>query len=197
MDRVTFLQEMLEVTRAQALVFESMIRDIPDSRLIDFGKFVIERFEPMKSKLLIIKEAIFDFRRMQIENGIRNGSFSFRTIDEMKEYLRTYYRGKEITNGPASYFDYVVIGMDKEGRLVNKYALDEFGRYLVLDGEGVSEVYRWLFENQHRIGKVEFHHPAKSIPSIRDRGTDIIDNKPADSRVVEMIGGVYARVDKS
>ncbi len=197
MDRVKFFQEMFEVTRAQAMVFESMIEDIPDSRLIDFGKFVIERFEPMKSKLLIIKEAIFDFRRMQIENGIRNGSFSFRTIDEMKEYLRTYYRGKEITNGPASYYDCVVIGMDKEGRLVNKYALDEFGRYLVLDGEDVSEVYRWLFENQHRIGKVEFHHPAKSIPSIRDRGTDIIDNKPADSRVVEMIGGVYARVDKS
>ena len=197
MDRVTFMQEMLEVTRAQALVFESMIMDIPDSKLIDFGKFVIERFEPMKSKLLIIKEAIFDFRRIQIENGIRNGSFSFRTIDEMKEYLRTYYRGKEIANGPASYFDYVVIGMDKDSRLINKYALDEFGRYLVLDGNDTSEVYLWLFENQHRIGKIEFHHPAKILPSANSKSADVINNRQTDARVAKMIEGTYVRVDKS
>ena len=195
MDRVAFLQQMLEVTKAQAMVFESMIRDIPDSRLIDFGRFVIERFEPKKSKLLIIKEAIFDYRRKRIEADLRSRKTRFRSIEELKQYLLEFYRGKDIANGPASYYDYVVIGMDQDGRLLNKYALDDYGRYLVLDGEDSAEVFAWLFENQHRIGRVEFHRPPKGAPQLCGSSVDVIEGRQTDARVVEMIGGAYARVE--
>ena len=196
MNRTEFFRELMDVTMAQAMVFESMVKDIPDSKLVDFGRFIVERYEPKKAKMLVIKEAIADFRRMTTERSLQKGAARFQSMDEMVRYIKAHYRGKEIVSGPAGYHDFVVIGMDKDGRLVNHYALDEYGRPKRLGGDDEMEVYAWLYANQHTIGVVRYVLP-QTVSHGYGIGNENLTDKRISQKITKLIGGTYARVDKS
>lgn len=194
--KAKFLAELMEVPVATAMVFAQMIPEIPYDRIVDFGRFIVEGYEPKKSKILAVKEAVVAYRRSMTELAIRSGKMRFDDREEMIRWIVRHYRGMELVSGPASYMRHVVIGVDEEGRLVNKYVLDEHGRYKPLDHESSMEVYIWLFSNQHRIGDVEHITPSESIGSTA-KAIGRSQEKSIDDSVSRMIGGAYARVDKS
>ncbi|WP_456390288.1 hypothetical protein [Hydrogenimonas sp.] len=194
--KATFLAELLEVPMATAMVFAEMIADIPYARILEFGRFIVEGYEPKKSKMLVVKESVVNYRRLAREHAIKSGSMLFESREEMIRWVEKHYRGKELVSGPKPYKKFVVIGVGEDGRLVNRYALDDFGRFKPLDHESAMAVYAWLFANQHRIGSVE-HIAAKELPMMEAKA--LAGNGAAvkiDKRVARMIGGAYARVDK-
>lgn len=155
MDRVKFLQDALEVNPVQASIISKLIVDIPDEKLTDFIVFRMDFIQPMKSKDLITKEAVFSYKKQIFQAQIKKGKFEFSSVEELKKFIQTYYKGQEVCNGPEGYFDYVVIGMNSEGDLINKYAANDIGQYLKLETHKTEKVYQWLFENPERIGSVE------------------------------------------
>jgi hypothetical protein len=155
MNRIKLLQDALEINQVQATITSKLIEDLPDDKLTDFVIFRMDFVQPMKSKELITKEAVFEFKKIIYINQIKNGKYAFNAVEEVKSFCQKYFKEKEICNGPDGYFDYVIIAMDKDGNLINKFATNEFGNYLKLESDKAERVYQWLFENPERIGIVD------------------------------------------
>lgn len=156
MNRVDFIAEALEINKVQAELLSVMIQDVPNDKIKDFLVFRMNYIQPMMSKELITKTALFDYKKNIIEARLRNGEDVFKDIYEVKEYIQTFYRGKEIVNGPGRYYDYVIIAMNQDGELINKFAQNDHGTYLRLNNDDTGAVYEWCFNNQHRIGDVRY-----------------------------------------
>jgi hypothetical protein len=156
MNRVAYISQALEVNEVQADLINASLKEIPDSKLREFLIFRMNYVQPMMSKELITKTALFDFKKNMIEARLRAGEKVFKTVYEVKRFIQMFYKGKEVVNGPANYYDFVVIGCDKDGELINKYAQNEHGTYKKLNSEESGRVYSWCLENQHRIGVVEY-----------------------------------------
>lgn len=156
MNRVKYLMKALEINEVQAELIDGLIKDVPDHMLKDFLIFRMDYIQPHMSKELITKKALFDYRRMMIERQIKANGKYFKTKEELFRYLQKFYRGKDIVNGGGVFYDYVVIGMNNEGELINKYAINEFGNYIKLSSEETSRVLGYLLENQHKIGVIKY-----------------------------------------
>lgn len=156
MSRVNFIKEALEINAIQAELLSEMIKEIPDNKIKDFLVFRMNYIQPKMSKELITKSALFDYNKKMIEVRLRNGEQVFKTIYEVKEYLLTFYKNKEIVNGPAKYMDYAIIAMNQDGELINKFAQNEHGSYKKLNNDDTGAVLEWCLINQHRIGDVKY-----------------------------------------
>ena len=156
MNRVQYLQSALEINEVQADLLNDLISDIPNDKLKEFLVFRMNYVQPMMSKELITKTALFNFKRKLVETQLRAGVNVFKDIYEVKEFLLTFYKGKEVANGAGNYYDFVVIAMDKDGELINKYVQNEHGTYKKLNNDETGTVLTWLFKHQQRIGVVEY-----------------------------------------
>lgn len=149
--------DALDSTETQAIILSEMIKDIPDSDLMNFFVFRTKYIMPMQSRELITKNALFDYRAIQYKSKILDGSFKFETKEQINEFLLTYYRGKNIGNGLGDYYDFVVIALDNDGEMINKYLVDDFtGKYRKLSGDDVDKVLEYLLENQTKLGDVKY-----------------------------------------
>lgn len=155
-NRVKYLQQALEINEVQADLINDLIRGVPDEQIKDFLVWRMNYIHPMMSKELITKNALFDFQKMQTESKLRAGVEVFKTVEGVREYLQKFYRGREITNGAGPFYEHVVIGMDRDGELINKSRQNEHGSFFKLNSEDSSEVYEWLLQNQDRIGVVRY-----------------------------------------
>lgn len=180
MNRVDYLSMALDINSVQADLLSDLISDIPDNKIKEFLSFRMNYIEPMMSKELVTKRALFDFRRKSYEARLRAGEIVFQNIEELKDYLLTYYKGKDIANGAGNYYDYVVIAMDKDGELVNKYVQNEHGTYKKLNNGETGAVYFWCLNNQHRIGLVEH------IPYFNPDKVKLLQNSQA-SKLLEIV----------
>ena len=52
--------------------------------------------------------------------------------------------------------DFVIIGVDEYGNLINHYQINQAGKPVQLSSDSEAEVYAWLFENQKRIGVIKY-----------------------------------------
>jgi len=156
MKREEFISQALEINAVQANLVSMMISEIPNDKLKDFFAFRMNFMQPMMSKELITKTALFEFNKNGIEARLRNGEQVFKTIYEVKDYLLTFYKGKEIVNGAGKFYDYVIIAMNNDGEMINKFAQNEHGNYKKLDNDDTGSVLEWCLINQHRIGEVKY-----------------------------------------
>lgn len=156
MNRIDFLMQGMELNEVQASLVSELISDIPNSQLKNFLIFRMNYIEPYKSKELITKTALFDYRRIQAEQKLWAGEKIFQSADEVRNFIETYYKGRDIGFGLNRYFDYVVIHLDLNCNMINKYGIDEYGNNFVLNSSEKAEVYNYLFENQHKIGYVKY-----------------------------------------
>lgn len=155
MDRIEYIMKATGVNEVKARIYDKYISDIPDGKLSDFFVFVMKYLEPYKSYEVAMKEAAFDFNRIGIRNRLKNMERLFSTPEAVKYHLETFYKGRDVAYGPAIYLDHVVIAMNRDGELVNKYRINDHGNYSRLNADDAAEVIMWLFENQHRIGDVK------------------------------------------
>ena len=194
MNRVNFLMQGMEINEVQASLISELIKDIPNEQLKNFLIFRMSYIEPMMSKELITKTALYEYRRIQMEQRIRAGEEPFETVEEVQNFVETYYKNKEIGYGLGKYYDFVVLGLDKDCNILNKYYINEHGSYYKLKSDEKAIVYDFLFKNQSRIGVVKYYtreeieSKVKQIENSREKVIEIdYKDNTIDPKVMKMM----------
>lgn len=153
--RMIIIKEALECNNTQALVYSELLKEISDENLIDFFKFRLNFIEQYTSKELATKKALIAYKQNQIFNALASGIRVFSDKEQMINFIKTVFKGKDFCYGAKGYHDFVIFALDESGEILNKYAIDDFGRFMKLNSDESAEIYNWLFENQHRIGVIK------------------------------------------
>jgi hypothetical protein len=95
------------------------------------------------------------FRKQKALEAIKEGKFSFKSVDQLALFVKTFFRNERLCYG-ATYEDFVIIGVDEHGNLINHYDINQAGKPKQLSCDNEAEVYAWLFENQKRIGVIKY-----------------------------------------
>ena len=158
MDRIEMIKKALDVNEVKAAIINKLIKDIPDNKLADFFAYRLNFVDEKMSVELITKKAIFEYKRLLMQARLKKREKIFKSIPELKRFLQDYYKGKDIAScgGNSGFLEFVVIGMDKEGNLINKAAKTDFGTFEKLTADEEAKFLNWLLENQHRIGFIDY-----------------------------------------
>lgn len=155
MNRIQTIKEALGVNETQALITAELLKPLKDEDIIPFFAYRASFIQPKQSSELITKNAVAAFRKQRALEAIRDGKFSFKNIEQLVEFVKTFFRNERLCYG-ATYKDFVIIGVDEYGNLINHYHINQAGKPVQLSSDDEAEVYAWLFENQKRIGVIKY-----------------------------------------
>lgn len=155
MNRIQTIKEALGVNETQALITAELLKPLKDEDIIPFFAYRASFIQPKQSSELITKNAVAAFRKQRALEAIRDGKFSFKNIEQLVEFVKTFFRNERLCYG-ATYKDFVIIGVDEYGNLINHYHINQAGKPVQLSSDDEAEVYAWLFKNQKRIGVIKY-----------------------------------------
>lgn len=155
MNRIQTIKEALGVNETQALITAELLKPLKDEDIIPFFAYRANFIQPKQSSELITKNAVAAFRKQRALEAIRDGKFSFKNIEQLVEFVKTFFRNERLCYG-ATYKDFVIIGVDEYGNLINHYHINQAGKPVQLSSDDEAEVYAWLFKNQKRIGVIKY-----------------------------------------
>lgn len=155
MNRIQTIKEALGVNETQALITAELLKPLKDEDIIPFFAYRTSFIQPKQSSELITKNAVAAFRKQRALEAIRDGKFSFKNIEQLVEFVKTFFRNERLCYG-ATYKDFVIIGVDEYGNLINHYHINQAGKPVQLSSDDEAEVYAWLFKNQKRIGVIKY-----------------------------------------
>ena len=154
MNRIQTIKEALGVNETQALITAELLKPLKDEDIIPFFAYRTNFIQPKQSSELITKNAVAAFRKQRALEAIRDGKFNFKNIEQLVEFVKTFFRNERLCYGTV-YKDFVIIGVDEYGNLINHYQINQTGKPVQLSSDSEAEVYAWLFENQKRIGVIK------------------------------------------
>ena len=155
MNRIQTIKEALGVNETQALITAELLKPLKDEDIIPFFAYRTNFIQPKQSSELITKNAVAAFRKQRALEAIRDDKFSFKNIEQLVEFVKTFFRNERLCYGTVSQ-DFVIIGVDEYGNLINHYQINQAGKPVQLSSDSEAEVYAWLFENQKRIGVIKY-----------------------------------------
>ena len=155
MNRIQTIKEALGVNETQALITAELLKPLKDEDIIPFFAYRTNFIQPKQSSELITKNAVAAFRKQRALEAIRDGKFSFKNIEQLVEFVKTFFRNERLCYG-ATYKDFVIIGVDEYGNQINHYHINQAGKPVQLSSDDEAEVYAWLFKNQKRIGVIKY-----------------------------------------
>lgn len=155
MNRIQTIKEALGVNETQALITAELLKPLKDEDIIPFFAYRTNFIQPKQSSELITKNAVAAFRKQRALEAIRDGKFNFKNIEQLVEFVKTFFRNERLCYG-ATYKDFVIIGVDEYGNLINHYHINQAGKPVQLSSDDEAEVYAWLFKNQKRIGVIKY-----------------------------------------
>ena len=155
MNRIQTIKEALGANETQALITAELLKPLKDEDIIPFFAYRASFIQPKQSSELITKNAVAAFRKQRALEAIRDGKFSFKSIEQLVEFVKTFFRNERLCYG-ATYKDFVIIGVDEYGNLINHYHINQAGKPVQLSSDDEAEVYAWLFNNQKRIGVIKY-----------------------------------------
>ena len=155
MNRIQTIKEALGVNETQALITAELLKPLKDEDIIPFFAHRTSFIQPKQSSELITKNAVAAFRKQKALEAIKEGKFSFKSVEQLVEFVKTFFRNERLCYG-ATYKDFVIIGVDEYGNLINHYHINQAGKPVQLSSDDEAEVYAWLFENQKRIGVIKY-----------------------------------------
>ena len=155
MNRIQTIKEALGVNETQALITAELLKPLKDEDIIPFFAYRTHFIQPKQSSELITKNAVAAFRKQRALEAIRDDKFSFKNIEQLVEFVKTFFRNEKLCYG-ATYKDFVIIGVDEYGNLINHYHINQAGKPVQLSSDDEAEVYAWLFKNQKRIGVIKY-----------------------------------------
>ena len=184
-DRVELIMQAVECNKVQAMIYEDEIKDIPDSRLMDFFKFRLQFLDRYVSKELAMKKAITAYKTILAKEAIKQGKYAFESLEAMIDFIRQAYKGQEFCYGVPPFYDVVRLAIDEDGDVINKFSVNGYGKDPKLSGEDTQAVFEWLFKHQYRIGEVKFisvensarYQAKKQEIELREKGQDQIIDK--------------------
>lgn len=155
MNRMQTIKEALGVNETQALITAELLKPLKDEDIIPFFAYRTNFIQPKQSSELITKNAVAAFRKQKALEAIRDGKFSFKSVEQLVEFAKTFFRNERLCYG-TTYKDFVIIGVDEYGNLINHYHINQAGKPVQLSSDDEAEVYAWLFKNQKRIGVIKY-----------------------------------------
>ena len=155
MNRIQTIKEALGVNETQALITAELLKPLKDEDIIPFFAYRTNFIQPKQSSELITKNAVAAFRKQRALEAIRDDKFSFKSVEQLVEFVKTFFRNERLCYG-ATYKDFVIIGVDEHGNLINHYHINQAGKPVQLSSDDEAEVYAWLFKNQKRIGVIKY-----------------------------------------
>ena len=155
MNRIQTIKEALGVNETQALITAELLKPLKDEDIIPFFAYRTSFIQPKQSSELITKNAVAAFRKQKALEAIKEGKFSFKSVEQLVEFVKTFFRNERLCYG-ATYKDFVIIGVDEYGNLINHYHINQAGKPVQLSSDDEAEVYAWLFNNQKRIGVIKY-----------------------------------------
>lgn len=155
MNRIQTIKEALGVNETQALITAELLKPLKDEDIIPFFAYRASFIQPKQSSELITKNAVAAFRKQKALEAIKEGKFSFKSVEQLVEFVKTFFRNERLCYG-ATYKDFVIIGVDEYGNLINHYHINQAGKPVQLSSDDEAEVYAWLFNNQKRIGVIKY-----------------------------------------
>mgnify|MGYP007021020413 FL=1 len=155
MNRIQTIKEALGANETQALITAELLKPLKDEDIIPFFAYRTNFIQPKQSSELITKNAVAAFRKQKALEMISEGKFSFKNIEQLVEFVKTFFRNERLCYGTV-YKDFVIIGVDEYGNLINHYQINQAGKPVQISSDSEAEVYAWLFENQKRIGVIKY-----------------------------------------
>ena len=155
MNRIQTIKEALGVNETQALITAELLKPLKDEDIIPFFAYRASFIQPKQSSELITKNAVAAFRKQKAIEAIKEGKFSFKSVEQLVEFVKTFFCNERLCYG-ATYKDFVIIGVDEYGNLINHYHINQAGKPVQLSSDDEAEVYAWLFKNQKRIGVIKY-----------------------------------------
>lgn len=175
--RIQLICEALGINQTQAYITNELIKEVPDEKLLEFFAYRLKFVEPMRSGELITKMAVFEYKKHMTLKAIRADKFRFKSISEVIEFIQTFFKNQRLCYGLGGYKEFVIIGVDESGNLINHYNINQYGKPSRLSSDDEASIYLALWQNQHRIGDIKFI-------SDKDRASLIAKHdKEADERV--------------
>lgn len=197
--RMIIIKEALECNNTQALVYSELLKEISDEDLIDFFKFRLNFIEQYTSKELATKKALIAYKQNQILNALAIGVRVFNDKERMINFIKTVFKGKDFCYGAKGYHDFVIFGLDDNGEILNKYAIDDFGRFMKLNSDESAEIYNWLYENQHRIGIIKHISKAETDKIAQAKKIAPVNNNnnkiAMSAKTKNLLHGALKRID--
>lgn len=197
--RMIIIKEALECNNTQALVYSELLKEISDEDLIDFFKFRLNFIEQYTSKELVTKKALIAYKQNQILSALAGGIRVFNDKERMINFIKTVFKGKDFCYGAKGYRDFVIFGLDDNGEILNKYALDDFGRFMKLNSDESAEIYNWLYENQHRIGIIKHISKAETDKIAQAKKIAPVNNNnnkiAMSAKTKNLLHGALKRID--
>lgn len=181
MNRIQTIKEALGVNETQALITAELLKPLKDEDIIPFFAYRTNFIQPKQSSELITKNAVAAFRKQRALEAIRDGKFSFKNIEQLVEFVKTFFRNERLCYG-TTYKDFVIIGVDEHGNLINHYHINQAGKPVQLSSDDEAEVYAWLFKNQKRIGVIKYisEREVKEKEQAKIEAVNNINLLPAD-----------------
>nr|DAR67310.1 MAG TPA: hypothetical protein [Caudoviricetes sp.] len=196
MNRIQTIKEALGVNETQALITAELLKPLKDEDIIPFFAYRTSFIQPKQSSELITKNAVAAFRKQKALEAIKEGKFSFKNIEQLVEFVKTFFRNERLCYG-ATYKDFVIIGVDEYGNLINHYHINQAGKPVQLSSDDEAEVYAWLFENQKRIGVIKYvsEREVKEKEQAKIEAANNVNLLPADPDApIEMSDEARARL---
>lgn len=143
--------------QAKIVKFDRKLYFISDDELINFAIFTDNFRANFVSTELAVHKASIAWKRMTFEQVKCVGGSFFKGLNEMINFCREAYRGEALCSCEygSGYLPYVVIEVDDEGNLRNSACINENGVFKRLNSSETSQIYNWLFKNQHKIGDIK------------------------------------------
>ena len=196
MNRIQTIKEALGVNETQALITAELLKPLKDEDIIPFFAYRTSFIQPKQSSELITKNAVAAFRKQRALEAISEGKFSFKNIEQLVEFVKTFFRNERLCYGTV-YKDFVIIGVDEYGNLINHYQINQAGKPVQLSSDSEAEVYAWLFENQKRIGVIKYvsEREVKEKEQAKIEAANNVNLLPADPDApIEMSDEARARL---
>jgi len=141
---------MRDILLADVMIYNEVLKLIPTEKLPQFAVSVIRNNNEFMRADQAISKAVREFETKILLKNMQDGK-QIKDFEKFIEFIQYSFRGKSICNNLAGmYKPFVTIGMDKEGNLVNQFIWKK-----VSSGDE-QNIYKWLFENQKKIGVVEY-----------------------------------------
>ena len=162
--------------RAKVIKYHKILELVDTNKLIDFSIYMDSFRGEYVSVEVAMNKAINSYKKALILNSIKKGIKAFKNVKELVKFVKEAYRGEDLFSGHkgSPYIEGVVICVDDDGNLRNKFVVNKNGVFQRLDSVDEKRVWEYLFAHQEKIGAVEYKQ-VEIKNTIEDKKDDLVE----------------------
>ncbi|PKZ28675.1 hypothetical protein CYJ41_07910 [Campylobacter ureolyticus] len=162
--------------RAKVIKYHKILEMVDTNKLIDFSIYMDSFRTQYINMEVAMTKAINAYKKALILNSIKKGVKALKSIKEVEKFCKEAFREEDLFSGHkgSPYIDGVVICVDENGNLRNKFIVNKNGVFARLDSSDEKRVWEYLFAHQEKIGVVEYKQ-VEIKNAIEDKKDDLVE----------------------